>query len=182
MKAPAEEIEFQREIGREGKAPMSARRAALYLFIYVSVLTFHFGCEQYLALYGIAPNIILLSLIFAGIMEGPVTGQILGFFFGLGWDVVSVDLFGSNAFLLTCIGYGAGWLHKRWDESKISAQIVLALSASVLFWVGKWMLYRLFAQENTGFFNYIQLAQPVYNMAVAPLVFWVGRKVLAAAE
>lgn len=99
-------------------------------------------------------------------------GQLLGFSWGLSWDVLSVDLFGSYTFIFTCIGYFIGKLSKKWNESKAVTQMLLVLISSIMFWVLLNLLYTIFAPEEFAFkINYIVIWQPVLNMLIAPIIF-----------
>lgn len=100
----------------------------------------------------------------------------MGFSWGLAWDVLAVDLFGSHAFLFTCFGYLSGKLSRKWNESKVINQMALTLIATLLFWLGMYLLYQVFSPGEYKFtLNYIILLQPIYNMLVAPLIFLFGR-------
>jgi len=89
--------------------------------------------------------------------------------------VLSVDLFGSHAFLFTCLGYLAGQLNRKWDESKVFNQMLITLGASVFFWMGMYVLYQLFGSSEYRFgINYIMFLQPFYTMLISPVMFFIG--------
>jgi rod shape-determining protein MreD len=121
---------------------------------------------------GISPNFILVLLIFIGLTRGSFAGQLMGFAWGITWDILAIDLFGSHAFLFTCIGYLSGFLSHKWNESKVSSQVILGGVTSVFLWIGMDVLYQIFSPGEFSFkVNYIVLLQPVYNMIITPLVF-----------
>ena len=147
-------------------------RFVIYAGVFISGLIIQFSFMQFFSISGLAPNFILIFLVFIGLMYGPMAGQLFGFSWGLAWDIFSVDLFGSHAFLLTCIGFFSGLLSKKWNESKFSAQAVLVLVASVFYLLGQYLLYQIFSPGARGLMlNYINLLQPFYNVLVTPLVF-----------
>lgn len=147
-------------------------RFIVYAAIFISGLVIQFSFMQFFSIYGLAPNFILIFLVFIGLMYGPMPGQVFGFAWGLAWDIFSVELFGSHAFLLTCIGFFSGLLSKKWNESKFSAQAVLVLFASLFYFAGQYLVYQIFSPGESGFcVNYINLLQPLYNVVAAPVVF-----------
>ena len=150
-------------------------RPLLYFITFAGGLFVQFGWAKYFAFAGLSPNVILIALVLIGLTRGSFTGQLFGFFWGLSWDVLSVGIFGSHAFLFTCLGYLSGKLSHKWNESKVSTQILLTGVASAGYWAGMAALSQVFGSlENRFAFNYIIYLQPLYNMAVAPLLFKMG--------
>ena len=154
---------------------MNLRRSVFYFIIYWIGIVIQFGWMRYFAPYGLAPNVILVLLIFVGLMRGPFAGELMGFAWGLSWDIMSVDLFGSHALLFTCIGYLSGFLSHKWNESKIVSQVVITGIGSILYWIGIAAISQIFAPgEFTVKINYIAALQPLYNMLIAPAFFIIG--------
>ncbi|MBN1824153.1 MAG: rod shape-determining protein MreD [Endomicrobiales bacterium] len=146
-----------------------------YFSVFICGIVLQFGIVRYFSLYGVAPDVLLVSLIFISLVKGPLTGQLMGFFWGLAWDVIGIDLFGSHAFLYTTIGYFTGLLSHKWNESKLSSQMILTFTVSLFFLAGRHFLYKIFAPSEFGLhLNYILILQPVYNTVIAPLVFLAG--------
>jgi rod shape-determining protein MreD len=155
------------------------RRPVFYFIVFWIGIVVQFGAMQHFAPYGIAPNFILVLLIFLGLMRGSFAGLIMGFLWGISWDIMSVELFGSHALLFTCLGYLAGFLSHKWNESKIISQIVITGISSVLFWVGMAVVNLVFSTAQFSFKgNYIMVLQPLYNMLIAPAVFIIGNAVV----
>ncbi|MFH1368606.1 MAG: rod shape-determining protein MreD [Elusimicrobiota bacterium] len=151
-------------------------RLIVYGGVFFAGLVIQFSFTQFFSIAGLSPNFLLIILIYIGLIYGPMPGQVFGFAWGLAWDIMSLDLFGSHAFLLTCAGFGSGLLSKKWNESKFSAQAVLVMVASVLFIFGKYLLYQIFSMGEHKFaVNYITALQPFYNMLITPVVFAGGR-------
>lgn len=148
------------------------RRFLFYSLTFIIGIVLQFSWAKYFAPYGLAPNVILVMLIFVGLIHGSFAGELLGFAWGLSWDALSVDLFGSHAFLFTCIGYAAGKLSRKWNESKIITQMVLTGVASFLFIVGMALVYQVFGPSGNQFrLNYVTVLQVLYNMLIAPFLF-----------
>lgn len=148
------------------------KKASFYTTIFVLGLFLQFTIAQYMSIRGAAPNVALIMLLIVALLRGAMAGQMLGFFWGLTWDVYSIDLFGCHAFVFTAIGFLAGKLSRKWDESKPSSQIVLVFIASILYWLLIFFCYRIFNPEvYTLKLNYIIVIQPFYNALIAPVVF-----------
>lgn len=151
-----------------------------YIILFFISLILQFSWLKYFAPYGLSPNIILILIISVGIVRGQFEAQLLGFALGLSWDVLSVDLFGSHAFLFTIIGYLSGLLSHKWNESKIFSQMILTGFATIFFWAGMYIVYHIFSPgEHKIKINYIIIVQVFYNMLVAPVIFKIVNIILA---
>jgi rod shape-determining protein MreD len=147
----------------------------LFPLVFLIGVAFQFGVSQFLSIYGLAPNLIIVAIVFIGLSFGSLRALVFGFFWGLAWDSISVDLFGSHALLYTAIGFLSGFMNKKWDESRPENQMLLTFGASLIYSAGMIFLYQLFAPGEHSFsFNHIIILQPFYNMIVAPAVFFAG--------
>jgi rod shape-determining protein MreD len=156
------------------------KKFIFYFIIYFAVIFLQFGWVKYFSPYGISPDFILILVIFIGLMLGPMAAQLMGFFWGLGWDVMSTGLFGSHAMAFTIVGFLAGLLSKQWNESKVATQILLTGFATVFFWVLIWLITAVFGGDEFKFeVNYLVVSQTIYNMLIAPLIFWFGARLMA---
>jgi rod shape-determining protein MreD len=57
-----------------------------------------------------SPNLVLVTLVVAALLRGPLIGAAVGFWAGFLVDVATFETLGLNAFLLTLTGYFAGRL------------------------------------------------------------------------
>jgi rod shape-determining protein MreD len=146
----------------------------MYVIIYLFGVVLQFSLAKYAAPMGLFPNVILVGLVFIALARGPLVGQLMGFAWGISWDAFSVDTFGSHALALTCIGFFAGQLKKQWNESKFITQMTLIGIASVLFLLELVIIHTIFdSSEKLGIWNYISCIQVLYNMIIAPVIFWI---------
>jgi rod shape-determining protein MreD len=148
------------------------KKIFFHVILFITGLVLQFSFNQYFAVFGIAPNFILILVVFMSLTRGSLAGQTFGFFWGLSWDVYSVKLFGCHAFVFTCIGYFLGLLSKKWDENKLSTQMFLTFMASIIYWTAMVLLYQFFGEGKMQL-NYILIIQPVVNTLLAPLIFQV---------
>jgi len=159
------------------------KKSIFYTIVFFTGIFLQFTVAQYFSIKGIAPNAILLMLIFLALLRGSLAGVIMGFLWGLSWDMYSVDLFGCHAFAYTCIGFAIGKLSRKWDEEKIISQMVLTLLTSVIYWFLIYFCYKIFNPEVYTFkMNYIVVVQPFYNMLIAPAVYWIFVFILGALQ
>jgi len=124
------------------------------------------------ALRGVTPNLMLLAVLYFAVHRGPAAGVWLGFSWGILSDVAGLSLFGSQAFILTAIGYGAGRLQGKVDEEKYPAQVVLVLAASLAHVAGVACLEAIFEGSVQRWRAAVSAAQPLYSVFICPLVFW----------
>jgi rod shape-determining protein MreD len=150
-------------------------RIVFYSILFILGLLLQFGWSQYFSIWGLAPNLILIFVIFAALTDGPFVGQWMGFLWGISWDCMSVSMFGSRAFTLTVIGYLAGKLSRQLDETKASGQGVIVLVASIAYTLLLWSVFQVFSPDQIPIKpNYITLLQPFYNVLLAPAIFSAG--------
>lgn len=151
---------------------------SIYFLTYLIGIILQFAFSKYFAFFGVFPNILLLGLLFIGLRRGSTSGEVMGFFWGISWDVLSVDIFASHALLFTIIGYISGKLSRKLDESKIATQMIIAGFASIVFWIGMDLIRMIFGENSTGIrLDYITLLQVPYNMILSPVIFVLGKYV-----
>jgi rod shape-determining protein MreD len=154
-------------------------RTLLYLIVYITGLVIQWGWTRYFSFYGLAPDIVLIMLVFIALVRGPFVGQLMGFFWGLAWDAMSVQLFGARSLSLMCVGFTVGFLSRKWNEKKIFSQILLTGLASLFYYLLLAGIHQVFAPVGERFkFNYIVYYQLVYNMLLAPIIFTAGLAIL----
>jgi rod shape-determining protein MreD len=125
--------------------------------------------------FGINPHYLLIMTLFFSLVRGPLVGETLGFLWGLSADSISVELFGAQAFLLAIVGFIGGRMNKTLDESKPWAQIVFVFIMSLIFILGLYGLYQMFAERERHISIFIVLIHPFMNAVLAPAIFWVLR-------
>lgn len=144
--------------------------AAVIFFMMVVVIQYCWA--SFCAVYGIAPDLVLIAVIYVSLTRGAMQGQLFGFGWGIAWDVLSGDLFGAHAFLYTLFGFIIGKLSHKMDETKVFTQAALTAVASLAATGGMYVLYQIFSpQEFTASGNFIIWTRVVLNAALAPLFF-----------
>lgn len=95
-----------------------------------------------------SPDIVLLLLVFSSLKVNKLIGSILGFSFGLMYDVVLTDTFCLSAISYSIIGYIIGSLSGKIDETSNISQVSIMLIALFLNYLIKYPLSMLFL--NSG--------------------------------
>ena len=73
-------------------------------------------------------DVILVVVLYFGLSRGPMTGELLGFFWGLLTDASSLGLMGMHALLYSAAGYLAVMLRRQLDENKVWTQAIFTLA------------------------------------------------------
>jgi rod shape-determining protein MreD len=118
--------------------------------------------------------------------RGKMEAQILGFLFGLTWDIFATDVFGGRTLMLTLVGYFMGMLKKSFDIEQTSTQVFVVFAASFLYWTGFNLIsyhfvdnmdgFSLFSISLRGFFGF------AFTLAITPIVFTILKKVFYLIE
>ncbi len=121
----------------------------------------------------VMPDIMLLATIYIGMKNGPIIGQVTGFFSGLMIDFLSASPFGLNSMIRTILGFFSGMLHLNVHTKGIVIPSIIAVIATIskavllfiisFFYPNKIVLYSLFS--STLWF------ECVFNAVLAPVIF-----------
>jgi rod shape-determining protein MreD len=67
----------------------------------------------YIAIGGVSPNFLMITVIIMALVEGPNAGTVLGFAAGLLFDLLGAGPVGPMALVLTITGYATGLVHEN---------------------------------------------------------------------
>jgi rod shape-determining protein MreD len=142
------------------------------------MLQFFFG--KYINVCGIFPNFILIFVVYSGLSKGIINAQLMGFLFGLTWDVFSTDIFGVRTVMFTVIGYLTGRFCRNFDRKNFFPQVVVIFFVSVIYWSGFGLIYFIFSNNGNCVFSFIILSvfsKIIVTVMVAPSVFYILEKI-----
>jgi rod shape-determining protein MreD len=128
---------------------------------------------SHLALYRAVPDLALGIIVYSAYVNGTMTGQVSGFFYGIVLDFLSAAPLGLNAFVRTLIGAITGLLKGNFFLDIILLPMILCASATLVKALLLLMLNLLFAGTVPAY----SLATPVLwaeltlNTLSAPLLF-----------
>jgi rod shape-determining protein MreD len=127
---------------------------------------------SHLALYRAVPDLALGIIVYSAYVNGVMTGQFSGFFFGIAYDFITAAPPGLNAFVRTIIGALAGLMKGTFFLDIFLLPMLLCASATLL----KALLLFLLSLLMPMIHSY-PLAAPVLwaelglNTLTAPLLF-----------
>lgn len=146
------------------------RRLRLALVL-ISLLALQKGISSHLYLFGVAPNLLLLAAIVAGLSSTPERGAIIGFISGLGFDFVTQGPLGLGSLTYCLVGYAAGRLQAGFVRS---SRLLPVVAGGLLSAAGE-LVYVTFGQVVgqtqmwTSHVWRVVLVTSVVNAALAPL-------------
>ncbi|GHT33980.1 hypothetical protein AGMMS49592_3380 [Endomicrobiia bacterium] len=152
------------------------RKIIYFILIYIAFCLLQFSFGKYINICGIFPNFILILIVYLGLSKGTMDAQLMGFLFGLTWDIFSTDIFGARAIMFTIIGHFLGILNKKLDRDKIYTQFVIVFLASIVYWLGVSFIYYIIhgsGNYNFTFFTLSGAAKIFVTAFAAPAVFYV---------
>ncbi len=122
---------------------------------------------------GIVPNLLLIIVMCAGLMNGQTQGLLYGFFSGLLCDIFFGSFLGFYALLYMYIGFLIGLFHRSFYVKNYVLPLSLLAGADLLYGLACYFLLFLF-RSRFAFWQYMFsqiLPEMIYTMVVA-LVFY----------
>ena len=92
-----------------------ALRYLAYAVVALLLSVVHMVFLKYVSVQSVTPDLLLLLVVWAALMEGQYVGMIVGFGAGLLFDMLTTDVLGSNALAKTLAGFMAG---PNWSTPK----------------------------------------------------------------
>lgn len=96
------------------------KRYAIYLLIAIALSLIDIILLDFISIDGLTPDLLLIFCVWVSLSEGQFEGMIMAFTFGLIFDILSLDVLGTNALANTFVGLIAGWFYK---ENKVEQNI-----------------------------------------------------------
>ena len=151
------------------------KTAIFYLLTVVGVLWIQMAGNYFIGAPGLSANVVLVVVLYFGLARGPMTGELLGFLWGLLVDASSLGLVGLNALLYAGADYLAGMFRRQLDEKKLWTQAILSKGVSLLYVFCYFVIDRIFSPGPRPI-SWSIFAQPLSNGVVAPLFFWLMQR------
>lgn len=126
-------------------------------------------CVEYLLIFGVGPQILLISVIFFSLRYGVLFGEIYGFITGLFLDMFAVSIFGVHGLVFMFVGYIYGNFSKKLNESKIGVQMLLVFIAACLH-IGFMVLISVVFTSRANISNTAIVAGPLYTTVLSPFL------------
>jgi rod shape-determining protein MreD len=113
-----------------------------------------------------------------GFIKGSFNAQIVGFLFGLTWDVFSTDIFATRAMLFTILGYLSGKLNKKFNVNNIFFQCVIVFLTKVVYDLGLYFISCILMQDCMITITFRNISNILTTIIVTPFIFHVLRRIL----
>lgn len=149
------------------------KRKILELLIILIFLALQCTLGRYIAIGGIAPNLLILMPVFFGYLNGSNEGIYTGFFAGLVYDFFAYDIIGFSALAFLYIGYIAGCLYQQYEEKEILVPLCTVFLASLSFGVFSYIVNFLMQNKlDMGFYvGNIIMPETIYTVCVSLVLY-----------
>ncbi|MDR1052295.1 MAG: rod shape-determining protein MreD [Endomicrobium sp.] len=144
-------------------------RVILYFCIYIVFCILQFFLHKYTNYFYVLPNLMFLFTIYSGFKKN-VFAQIIGFLFGVTFDVFLSNVFGVNTIVFAIIGYLSYKLSNFFDKDIIFAQIFIVLVFSIIYLICILLIYYII-HENYNF-NIYNIIGMITTIISTPIVFY----------
>lgn len=88
---------------------------------------------QYIRIYSVIPNLLVVFIILTALIRGNVEGAVVGFFAGLALDMLSGKLLGFYTLLGMYLGIAVGSVNRRLYRENLLVVVFFTFAASVLY-------------------------------------------------
>ncbi len=131
---------------------------------------------------GGAPDVLLVTVVTAALLRGPVFGATAGFFGGLVADVATLETLGLTSLVLTVTGYWLGRYGETTGRDRAHAPLLAVFVATALYMVGRFALHFVLGDVVTAReLGDALLPALVLNTLAAIPLFALCRRLLAPA-
>jgi len=143
---------------------------ALYTIAAILIALFHVVLGDLIAIGGITPNIMIILVVWIALKRGQFVGLFAGFAAGIIFDIITLDVIGTNALSLTVTAFIAGFFYREGKEELAIRSFkflgILLLSALVNNSIYYFFYIRLSELSFLNFFLKFGLAGALYTTVV----------------
>ena len=130
----------------------------------------------------IVVDLVLVVVVYAALLAGPVTGLLTGTFAGLLQDALSIGVIGIGGLAKTIVGFLAGVIGTQFIVSQAPSRFVVFFAATVLHAVVFMGLYQLLGLRDFGAPYGKVLEQAFANAVVGTVAFQAAELLPGAVE
>lgn len=122
------------DIDRKTSAKAETLKYIYYVVICLITSVVQVNFLNIIAIEGMTPDLLLILVIYIAIREGQFKGIFAGFAIGLIFDIVSLDLVGTNALAKTTAGFIAGffYIENQWRRYIATFRFLIIVFATSL--------------------------------------------------
>lgn len=152
--------------------------------ILISIFIFQIYVIDGRELFGVKPNVILISVIVMSLWYGLYSGSIYGFLIGIITDIMFGNSFGIFTISYVIVGTVIGYLNYNYrKESKVSL-LYLTIFGTCIFEFVQYFIYLFLSSGNSNIFYLIiqMLISSILNVILAFILYGTFSKISEYAE
>lgn len=144
----------------------------LYLFAFVAIFTSQTVLAPIIRIFGVAPDFVLLFVVYLALRRGALVGVFWGFLAGFTQDIYAdPHLLGASALTLTVVGFVVGQMEEKFINLGLVAKVaILGVSFFVNDAIYGWMT-GLTRDQVTDLFVNKSMPEGLYTLLIGTLVF-----------
>jgi rod shape-determining protein MreD len=145
----------------------------IYTFLIFLIVILQSTVLDYIKIYYIKPNLLIVFIISVALLRGNVEGSIIGFFIGLSQDLISGKLLGFYTILGLYLGLIIGSVNKRLYRENFMVIIFFTFISSIAYEMVVYFL-STFLKGGLDFyypFKNIVLPEALYNSVISIFIY-----------
>lgn len=149
------------------------KRIVIYTFLIFIIVLLQSTMLDYVKIYHIKPNLLIIFIISVALLRGNIEGSIIGFFIGLSQDIISGKLLGFYTLLGLYLGLIIGSVNKRLYRENFLVVIFFTFISSITYEMVVYFL-STFLKGNIDFyypFKNIVLPEALYNSVISIFIY-----------
>lgn len=152
---------------------MMKKRILIYTFVILIIVLLQSTILDYIKIYYIKPNLIIVFIVSVALLRGNIEGSIIGFFMGFCWDILSGKVLGFYALLGLYLGLIIGSVNKRLYRENFLVVIFFTFISSVAFEMAAYFLSTFFKEKVNLYYSFrnIVLPEALYNSVLSIFIY-----------
>ncbi len=148
-------------------------KLVFYSFFILVLLVVQTTLLDYLSIYGVKPNIVIVFVIITALIRGNVEGSVVGFFAGLALDMLTGNLLGLYALLGFYLGIAAGSINRRLFRENLLVVLFFTFVYSVVYEMVIYILHHIMDGTISLLYPFTRIILPeaLYNCAAAVFIY-----------
>lgn len=154
------------------------KKNIFFVLLFIALVVLQSTIIHRLAVYGVKPDLMLISIVAFALLGGPREGALAGFWAGCIQDLLFAKVFGFNILAKTVTGYLMGFTQKRFFKDNILVLIFTLFLGNLLHDVLSLLLFNVLGANYslTTSFEKLILPLSLYNTVLAPFIYYLVRK------
>ncbi len=120
---------------------MKKRNVIFYLVWLIVLVIFQPTLIQGISILGVSPDMFLIFVVCTGLLRGRGEGAVIGFIFGLIFDLLVGEFIGISAILYMYIGLSAGIIMERFVSDRVFVGALVIASGAFIYGVIYYIAY-----------------------------------------